>query len=234
MPVKVNLGCGGKWLSDWINIDWSWNARVRKHPILKLLVPFLQRSNLIDTTFEWPYDLILHDIRRKLPFEDEAVDFIYMSHVIEHMKKYEAMSSLRECYRILKNEGLVGLAPPDLQFFATKYIERDLNFYFKKFQYRLSNEDTFADRFLSIVYDGTDEEPKKIGERIKYLLFPNPYHMWLYDYESISTILRKAGFKDVTRCSPRNGLVPDLDKLESLFLENLYIEAQKAKTKPAV
>jgi SAM-dependent methyltransferase len=229
MALKVNLGCGEKWLSNWVNVDWSWNARIRKHRVLKLLVPFLQRSNLINTTIKWPSDLILHDIRKKSPFEDETVDFIYMSQVIEHLKKHEAISCLRECYRILKDEGLVRLVTPDLQFFATKYIERDLNFYFKKFQYRLNRKDTLADRFLSIVYDTTDEEPKNIGERIKYLLFPNPYHMWLYDYESISTILRKVGFKHVTQCSSRNGLVPDLDKLESLALENLYVEAQKVK-----
>lgn len=229
MPVKVNLGCGQKWLSDWVNVDWGWNARIRKNHIWKLVVPFLQRSNLIDTTIKWPPDLILHDIRKKLPFEDETADFIYMSQVIEHLRRYEVMSCLRECHRIMKNEGLIRLVTPDLHFFATKYVEQDLNFYFKEFQYRVNSEDVLADRFLSIVYDATDKRPRKIGERIKHSLFTNPYHLWLYDCESISTILYKVGFKHVRRCSSRNGSVPDLDKLESMAPENLYVEARKAK-----
>jgi SAM-dependent methyltransferase len=225
--VKVNLGCGEKWVHGWINIDWSWNARIRKHPITKPFVPLLRFFGLIDTSINWPPDLILHDIRKKLPFKDNSVDFIYTAHVIEHLKKYECINCLKECYRILKKDGIIRIVTPDLQFFALKYIERDQKFYYEQFRYQISDADKFADRFLSIIYDKKNKEPQSIKEKIKSFLFPIPYHMWLYDFESLSAILHEIGFRNIERCAFRKGRVPDLDKLEEPAPENLYIEAQK-------
>ena len=225
MLVKINLGCGEKWVHDWVNIDWSWNARIRKHPIAKVFVPLLQYFGWIDTSINWPPDLVLHDIRKKLPFKDETVDYIYAAHVLEHLRKYEAIEVLKDCHRILKAKGIIRIVVPDLELFALKYVTRDYDFYYKAFTYGISNRDTFADRFLAIFYD--EKSKQQIKSKLKSKLFPVPYHQWMYDFDLISFLLRDVGFKSIEKLAPRVGKVPDILKLEDNAPENLYIEAQK-------
>ena len=32
--IKLNLGCGGRCIKDWVNVDYSIGAKVSKIPIL--------------------------------------------------------------------------------------------------------------------------------------------------------------------------------------------------------
>lgn len=228
MLMKVNLGCGEKWCDGWVNIDWSWNARIRKHPLTRFWLPSLMhRFNLIDININWPSNLVIHDVRKRLPFDNSTVDCIYTSHVIEHLTKYEATKTLTDCHRILKARGVIRIVVPDLELFASKYVARDYDFYYKNFTYDKSVGDTFADRFLSIFYEKDRTSVQSIRQKIKSSLFSNPYHKWLYDYESLSAILSQIGFEDIERYSPKIGTVPDLNMLEESSPESLYIEAQK-------
>ena len=50
-----------------------------------------------------------------IPFKDETFDFVYHSHVIEHFSKESAPKFLMECYRVLKQNGVIRIAFPDLE-----------------------------------------------------------------------------------------------------------------------
>ncbi len=228
MPLKVNLGCGQRWKEDWVNIDWSWNARIRKHPIARIFVPFLYKTGLIDVSINWPPNLLLHDLRKKLPFENETVDCIYTGHVIEHLKRYECIGCLQECFRILRKGGVLRIVTPDLRLLASKYVERDRSFLFDKYQWQLSKTDCFADRFLTAAY-WKDKEPRGLGEKIKSKHFSDPYHQWLYDFESLSSILRNIGFQSIEECKFGEGKTLDIKIIEGYAPapESLYIEAKK-------
>lgn len=54
---------------------------------------------------------IVGDIRDLWMFEDESVDVIVASHVLEHLT--DAKSALKEWYRVLKPEGVIAIAVPD-------------------------------------------------------------------------------------------------------------------------
>ena len=55
------------------------------------------------------------DITKPLPFENDSVDFIFIEHLIEHVTHQEAYKFLQETYRILKPDGVIRIAFPDLE-----------------------------------------------------------------------------------------------------------------------
>ena len=59
-----------------------------------------------------PADVVC-DIR-KLPFEDDSVDGVYASHVLEHFYSHEIDDVLSEWKRVIKPGGKIILAVPDI------------------------------------------------------------------------------------------------------------------------
>jgi predicted SAM-dependent methyltransferase len=49
----------------------------------------------------------------RLDFEDNTFDFIYSEHFFEHLFLEEAFELLKECYRILKPNGVIRIIVPD-------------------------------------------------------------------------------------------------------------------------
>ena len=52
------------------------------------------------------------DIRKRLPYRNNSVDFIYCNHVLEHINEDEQAFFAKECHRILKKEGILLLFTP--------------------------------------------------------------------------------------------------------------------------
>lgn len=91
----LNLGCGSRYHKDWINLDFKSNSQY----------------------------VIEYDLRTSLPFDNESVDVIYTSHVLEHFSKCFAPKFLQECYRILKPKGIIRVIVPDLEQLMRNYIK---------------------------------------------------------------------------------------------------------------
>ena len=94
--LYVNLGCGSRYHSDWINFDI-----VSGSP-----------------------QVIGHDLRRGIPLADNSCDVAYHSHMIEHLRPAEAINLMEECFRILKPGGVVRVALPDLERICRCYLEK--------------------------------------------------------------------------------------------------------------
>ena len=69
-------------------------------------------------------NLINHRLDGPLPFEDEQFDAIYSFHVIEHLNLGSNARFMRDMYRLLKPGGICRVSTPDLEFFATEYLQR--------------------------------------------------------------------------------------------------------------
>ena len=84
--MKLNLGCGYNKLDGYVNVDHD----SRCEPD------------------------VVADLEDTLPFEDNSVDEIMMTHVLEHLgadvKTY--FKIWKELYRVLKNEGVVKIIVP--------------------------------------------------------------------------------------------------------------------------
>jgi predicted SAM-dependent methyltransferase len=81
--LKLNLGCGPEKLEGWVNVDFEKGCKPD----------------------------VVADVRQ-LPFEDETVDELYASHLLEHFDYREPV--LEEWHRVLKLGGNITLIVPDL------------------------------------------------------------------------------------------------------------------------
>lgn len=221
---KVNLGSGTTCLDDWINIDSSFNARLAKYPRLRYLL--YKVGILLKVYYEVPWlehipNIMVRDLRKKLPFEDDSIDFIYSSHSIEHLKKDDAERLLRECFRVLKEGGLIRLIVPDLELAARNYIKKieEIRNNREKLDYHPS------ERFLDLL--GSCE---KTRTPLTLRIFSSgSRHRWMYDQLSLTALLESCGFVDIQKRSYKVGGVPDIEFLDNRPADSLWLEARKTK-----
>jgi predicted SAM-dependent methyltransferase len=90
----VNLGCGNRYHSDWINIDM-----VATGP-----------------------GVMVHDLSTGIPLDDRSCDMVYHSHVIEHIRREHILAFMRECCRVLKPGGVLRIVTPNLEQIAINYL----------------------------------------------------------------------------------------------------------------
>ena len=83
--MKIHLGCGGRRLEGFTNID--------------VQAPGAD----------------MHVDVRDLPFDDGTVDEIYASHVLEHFGRHEYKAVLKEWRRVLRVGGKIYISVPDIE-----------------------------------------------------------------------------------------------------------------------
>jgi predicted SAM-dependent methyltransferase len=103
-----------------------------------------------------------------LPYEDNEVDEIFASHIIEHADYYEAKRWLKEWHRVLKSGGKLVIETPDFYNSCVKFTQL-------KPEERIT---MFGHFFAKSWVEGET-------------------HKFLYDAESLYYQLSEAGFKDV-------------------------------------
>jgi SAM-dependent methyltransferase len=64
-----------------------------------------------------------HDLNTGLPFRDGIFDFVYLSHVLEHFSRSDALKLLRDCRRVLSPGGAIRVVVPDLEAIARQYLQ---------------------------------------------------------------------------------------------------------------
>lgn len=84
--LKLNLGCGDKRYQDFIGIDKKQGFYC---------------------------DILLDIGKDTLPYKDNTVETILLSHVIEHLDLSEIYFCLEECYRALEKNGKLAIVFPD-------------------------------------------------------------------------------------------------------------------------
>lgn len=92
----LNIGCGTNFHKAWVNIDIHSSS------------PYVE----------------VHNIRNGLPFQPEEFHAVYCSHLLEHLKKNEAILLLKEVVRILMPRGVIRVVVPDLESIAQIYLEK--------------------------------------------------------------------------------------------------------------
>lgn len=89
----LNVGCGEKYHLDWTNVD----------------------------IYSEDPNIISHNLLEGIPFENERFDVVYHSQVLEHFTKEKAFVFLKECYRVLKKDGIIRVVVPDLENVVDEY-----------------------------------------------------------------------------------------------------------------
>lgn len=73
-------------------------------------------------------DIRMINIREPLLFKDESVSFISIEHVLQFFPHRDAFDFLLECFRILKNDGVLRVCIPDISKIYKNYNEEYGNF----------------------------------------------------------------------------------------------------------
>ena len=143
--MKLHLGCGKRnFGEDWIHIDGG-------------EFPHLHSHNIVD-----------------LPFDNESIDLIYVSHVIEYFDREEIKEVLNKWYSKFKKGGILRVAVPDFQTIAELYVDM------------IGVQDEYPlEYFLGPLYGKI-----KLNNNIIY-------HKTVYDYNSLKIVLENDGFKNL-------------------------------------
>lgn len=172
---KLHLGSGSITLPGWINID-----------------------------LDSPTADQLLDLTDPLPFESASVSHIFNEHFIEHITREQAVAFLKECYRVLKQQGVMRITTPNLRFLAHSYFS--------------DNRDEWGDLWQP------NSRCQLMNEGMR-----SWGHKFLYDAEELTRILGEAGFKSITFETYRQSRDEILVSLESRpFHNELIVEARKS------
>ena len=151
------------------------------------------------------------DATKCIPLQENSVEAIYTSHMLEHLSREGAKSFLYEAKKVLKTDGVLRVSIPDLKIYLEKYS---------------INED--ADEFMTGIMV---EAPSINTLKQKIFLFLNGYrhHQWMYDGKSLSKLFIEAGFRNIKICAEGETTIENSTGLD-LFergKNSVYVEGKK-------
>jgi predicted SAM-dependent methyltransferase len=142
--VKIHLGCGKRNLKGYVHIDLA----------------------------DYPHINYKHNINSLPMLEDNSVDLIYASHVLEYFDRYEVLNVLKEWKRVLMPGKILRLAVPDFESLLEVYKQtRSLS------------------KIIGPIF-GRWEIP---GSDMII------YHKTVYDFIDLKSVLIESGFSEVKR-----------------------------------
>jgi predicted SAM-dependent methyltransferase len=146
------------------------------------------------------------DLRCALPFADNSVNYVFMEHALEHFNLSDGVSALRELHRVMADGGVIRIIVPDLERYCSAYSASDRGWF------------ALAGPKLTTLAEGLN------------YVFLNHFHRFIYDFESLSLMLKEAGFHNIVKSSHLDSehkeLCQDMD-LPNRKALNLYVEARK-------
>lgn len=128
---------------------------------------------------------IFLDVTEKFPFRDNSFDYIFSEHLIEHLTQEEGLFMLQESYRVLKVNGRIRIATPDMETIIRLYSERRENFGEEYIKWSTDHFTTYHSGYDPVVVVNT--------------LFHEWKHQFLYDFNFLKNKLSECGFKDIER-----------------------------------
>ncbi len=163
--ILLHLGCGGNYKEGFINIDFGGHVDLRL------------------------------DLRKKLPFPDRSIDYIYSEHFLEHLSYSDALDCVKDYRRVLKSGAKLKLVLPQVEGAFRAYLKKDLSFFTHVF------EAAGVDIAIS------DTEQLTPIDWLNHAVFnhrdylwsaPGGEHQYLYDEQKVLQMLRDCGFAQVS------------------------------------
>jgi SAM-dependent methyltransferase len=210
--IKVNVGCGLSPTPGWVNFDNSLSVRVARWPVMSSV---LARLGFLGAQSAELAEMAQHGSVRfanaaaHIPCAVGSVAAVYSSHMIEHLDRGEARAFLAEVKRVLRPGGVVRLAAPDLSRLVGDYVATG-----------------DADGFVARTYMGLDR-PAGFRAWARWTLVGPRHHLWMYDGDSLTCLLREAGFNDEAVMPPGETRIADPGQLDlrERAADSVYAEA---------
>ena len=140
--MKINIGCGWRnFGKEWIHIDGADYDHINSK------------------------DILMKEL------ENESVELIYASHLIEYFDRKEIIPILKRWREVLKPNGILRLAVPNFEIYAKLYSEK-----------KISLDDSLGPLFGKM----------EMGNK-------TIYHKTTYDYASLKKILKEVGMRNISK-----------------------------------
>lgn len=168
---KLHIGCGTNLIEGWLNTD-------------------LYPRNL---------NAVRLNAFKMSAIPNNSFDYIFSEHMIEHLTYQQGEIMLKECKRILKPNGKIRIATPNLQFLLN-----------------LMNPEKSKVQIDYIKFI-TQKDIKSEIESDCFVLnnfFYNYTHRFIYDKNTLSNLLKNVGFNKINFYNPSNSLDPNLTNIE--------------------
>lgn len=235
----LNLGCGSRTSSRCLNVDWSPYLRLKRSHSGSTIARVALRGERRERFDALDENILVHDLRRPLPFGAGSIDAVYHSHVLEHFDRHLAKAYLVEIHRVLRPGGVHRVVVPDFEAACRRYLSHlescELH------PDRVANHDAYIgdviEQMVRREAAGTSEQPSL--RRFAENLFlgdarrRGETHQWMYDRLNLSFLLVSTGFRDVRVLDYQTSAIPGwrmigLDELgngEEYKPGSLYLEA---------
>ncbi len=174
----LQLGCATNYMKGWLNTD---------------LMPHNGYG-------EAGQSYVFMDAALPFPLPDNAFQYVFTEHMIEHLNYQAGAGMLAECARVLKPGGKIRIATPDLAVLLALYGP-------EKTQVQQEYIAWITNRFLPDT--GPSSDVMVINNA-----FRNWGHQFIYDQAFLTEALRNAGFMDVDVCKVGESSDPHLAGLE--------------------
>jgi predicted SAM-dependent methyltransferase len=162
---KINMGCGWRNFGpSWIHIDSGDYGH-------------LDYTSITDLS----------------QFEDNSIDLIYSSHVIDYFDRERVVPLLEEWYRVLKPNGVLRVAVPNFEQISKLYSEG---------KYPLSY-------FVGLLYGKMPMGADTI------------YHKTVYDFDSLKSVLESISFRKVSLYDWRETSHSEFDDHSQAYLPHM-------------
>lgn len=147
---------------------------------------------------------ICHDLSRGIPLQNNSVDRIYTSHMMEHIPYKVLTLFIQECYRVLKDGGEFSVCVPSARLYIEAYLTgREFRDPAKCYREALVNTGSLLDQ-------------------VNYIAYMDGQHHYLFDEENLINTIKQSPFTSV-------GLRTFDSKIdhESRAFESIYASAIK-------
>jgi len=114
-----------------------------------------------------------------IPYPDNSVDEVAAIHFLEHLDEPTGAEFLRECYRVLKPGGIVGIVVPDTRLIMQEYLKNT----------GLAVEEPNSGGRMRMLRDLDD-----VCAMFLFSTVQPSHHQWAYDEFTLQRAMRRAGF----------------------------------------
>jgi len=168
-PIKLELGAGGKKGAN------GW------------------------TTIDLGGADISHDLRHGIPLDNESVEAIYSSHLLEHLNHKQLIQLLHVCRRVLVKGGTIRTSVPNSRLY--------INCYLNGTEFKTKSEMHQP----AICYTGSRMD------QINYIAYMNEEHRYMFDEENLVNIFLVSGYSDSSLREYDHTIDPEDRRYESIY-----------------
>lgn len=167
--TKVSLGCGKRKIDGFIHVDLD----------------------------DFPHIDYRHRIDQLPMFENDSVELIYASHVLEYFDRIQVKDVLTEWRRVLKVGGILRIGVPDFEALIAVY-QKAKN----------------IDRVLGPLFGRVEiTNPEGSPDVL--------YHKTVYDFESLKRLLVECGFENVRKWAWQESIHKDFDDYSQAYFPHM-------------